>query len=138
MQCSQIFAHIEKRKNKVSFNSRCQFCTARESLPAGHTGQFIYANLSCAWVEWPCLLHPRTEITVGLGRCHMMPMLQQSQRAFTEPETERYSPQKVIQIMWALSLLVKKCSRPEAHSYAAEWASKDCSLNTSFPNIIKS
>ena len=44
-------------------------------------------------------------------------------------------PTKVIsllQIMWALYLLVKKCSRPKAHSYEAEWELKDCMHKAAF------
>lgn len=30
------------------------------------------------------------------------------------------------QAEWALSLLGKKCSRPQTHCYAAKWGMKDC------------
>lgn len=46
-------------------------------------------------------------------------------------------PRKVIhcaQAVWALSLLVRKCSGPQAHSYAAWWRLKECIQEIAFPN----
>ena len=37
--------------------------------------------------------------------------------------------------MWALYLLVWKCSRPKAHSYVTKWESKGCVHETAFTNI---
>ena len=36
--------------------------------------------------------------------------------------------------VWALCLLVRKCSRPGVHSYAAEWGSKDYRHEIAFLN----
>ena len=36
-----------------------------------------------------------------------------------------------------IPVLVRKCSRPNAHSSVAKWRSKNCMLKIAFPNMYK-
>ena len=65
-----------KRPSKISFSSGHWSLMASRSLPVADAGQFAYMPLSCAAVEGPCLLPWRTDVTVGLARCHVMHTLQ--------------------------------------------------------------
>lgn len=47
-------------------------------------------------------------------------------------ETEQDELQKWA--VWALYLLVRKCSRSRVHFFAADWGSKDCTHVTAFPH----
>lgn len=38
------------------------------------------------------------------------------------------------QAVWALYLLVRKCSRSKAHSYVAGWGTEDSAYEIAFPN----
>lgn len=65
----------------------------------------------------------------------------QYEGTLTEQETGKDSPHKaesLLQAVWALYVLIRKCSRPKALSYLAEQGSKDCLLTLPFPTMTKS
>ena len=72
-----------------------------------------------------------------MAGCYVKHTSKGDKRTFNEPEKGKMFPYKLIkpaQAVWALCLLVRKCSKPKVHSYATKWRPKDCIHETAFSN----
>ena len=97
----------------------------------------LHASL-CGPAEGPCPhLLQRTDIVMELSRCHMMHMLKQDDVRSTyrvwNRKTFSHIRWQVQHRLWGLYLVVRKCARPKP-IHMAEWVSKDCMRETTFPN----
>lgn len=132
--------YMEKRQSKISFSLGHWSLTASRALPVANIGQFAYAHPSAAIMVGACPLPANRYSSSGVGQ---MPY---DWRTWFKRRQKEYSlrlkqgkifPHKVVnpaQAVWALCLLVRKCSSLWAHSYVAEWGSIDCRHKTSLLN----
>ena len=98
-------------------------------FPSANEGQLAYAPPSHAVVEGACVLSTEYRYNSGVGQ-----VLTQKKRAYIGLVTGKDILTQVIspaQTVRALHLLVRKCSRPKAHSYVTEWGQKTACI---FPN----
>lgn len=108
-QCSQCFAHIEKRQRKISLNSRVSPPWPMGVSPCSpHRAMYLCTPLLCCHRT---TLFPaqRTGVTVGLAKYHTMHMLQAETKSNHEAWNRERHSHKVIhpaQAVWALHLLV--------------------------------
>jgi hypothetical protein len=79
-----IACHMEKRLSKISFNS---VGSPRDPCRA----ICLWAPFSCCSQRtlFPVSPPERTDIAVGLARCHGMPLLKQNKSIYTEVATGR-------------------------------------------------
>ena len=81
----QCFTYKEKRHSKIRLNSGHWSPTASGSFLAANTGQ-----LALLWCD-PIRFLQRTEVALGLSRCHLIHMAQQY-KVLLESETEKVIP----------------------------------------------
>lgn len=103
--------------------------SAGPSRKAVHGNWLACIPLTPQWKELSAYPVQYGLLEAGAWSGPLMRMLNGNKRTFIEPATGKDIPSKVIslaQVVWALYLLGRKCSRPKAHSSVSEWKAKVC------------
>lgn len=114
----------ERRQSKISFSGGCQSPLASESLlVAGCRAVHLCTPFWCHSGRNPVPCPRSTDATVRLAICHLTHTLSaETKRAHIQSETKKDIPTQGDKLGTGcvdLYLLVRRCSRPKAHSHAA-------------------
>lgn len=133
------FTQKEKRQNQISFVNGGRSPMVSRYLHEGTTWQLACMYPSHVTMEGAlCLLcGVWTTRSCEHGQGHWPACLTRTKEQSLNLQQEEILPCKVIslaQVVWTLSLLERKCSRPKARSSVSEWKAKACVYETAFPN----
>lgn len=131
--------YIEKRQSKITFNGGLQFPMASGSLPVtGCRAVHLCTPLWCLSGRNPVPSPRKTNITVGLVRCHVMHRFSAETKEYSSSlkQGKLFTQVDKLGTVCMNAILVRRCSRSKTHSLEVEWGWKVYMQETAFANSV--